>query len=59
LFLLYGSIPSREKDLESYVKLVFTSTDEEVNAQYAQYPVVMQKYRLLKTIFTEEGYLNR
>lgn len=58
-FMLHGSIPSREKDLESYVSLVFSRTDEEVVAQYAAYPIVIQKYRLLKTIFEEEGYIQK
>lgn len=53
-----GVIPGREKDLESYVKLVYNSTDEQVNTQYANYPLVRQKYNLLKTIFRELGYID-
>ncbi|MDH5826278.1 hypothetical protein [Sphingobacterium faecium] len=59
-FLLsYGAIPNRTKDFESYVKLIFNSTEAEVTAKYKNYPIVLQKYRLLKTIFVKQGYINQ
>ena len=54
----YGSIPSKEKDLESYIKLIFNNSPQEVNAQYANYPIVLQKYSRIKEVLNEIGYID-
>lgn len=54
----YGEVPTKEKDLESFIKLIFDNSSAEVNAQYANYPIVLQKYNLLKSVLHEIGYID-
>ncbi|NLI35323.1 MAG: hypothetical protein GX416_02230 [Bacteroidales bacterium] len=57
VFIVYGCFPSKSDDINSYVKLVVTKTDDEVNALYGNYPVVMNKYQIMKTILLNLGYV--
>lgn len=54
----YGSFPSNIKnDMTAFVDLIFDRTDEEVEAMYADYPRILEKYRILKKTISEFGYV--
>lgn len=57
-WLDYGVIPSKEKDVESYINLIFEYTDAEVMTTYTDYPIVLNKYQVLKSLIYELGYKN-
>lgn len=52
-----GLYPKAEDDLSAFVKLVLTTSEEDVNATYSEYPVVISKYNALKNIITDLGYI--
>lgn len=52
----YGMYPSKSDDLKSYINLIFNSTEAEVKEKYADCPIVLQKYTLLKELLKEVGY---
>lgn len=57
VFVLKGYFPSGSDDISSYVKMIVTKTDDEVNALYGNYPIVMNKYNVMKTILLNLGYV--
>ena len=55
--LTYSSIfPDKNKDLESYMQAIFYQEEEEFKAKYANYPIILQKYDILKRIIEEQGF---
>lgn len=60
---LFGSIfyrnsyPLKEDDMKSFVDLVFNYTEAEVNNTYKDYPVVLEKYNILKDLVKTLGYI--
>lgn len=53
LFLLF---PSKSRDLENYLKAIFYDTEDNFKAMYAAYPVILEKYDILKEIIEELGF---
>lgn len=54
--ILWGWYPEKQEDVNAYVELVLSNTEEQVRAQYADYPLVLQKYNLMKRVFEDVGY---
>ncbi len=52
-----GYYPDKNRDCEAYIKLVFNHTKEEVEAMYSTTPLVMKKYRMMKVLIDELGYI--
>ncbi|MBP1612584.1 MAG: hypothetical protein H6Q13_32 [Bacteroidetes bacterium] len=52
-----GLYPTANDDLEAFVKLVLATSEEDVDATYSNYPLVMSKYNALKNIITDLGYI--
>jgi hypothetical protein len=57
IYLSYGTYPSQSEDVSSFAKLVLTQSEDEVNDTYADYPLVLEKYRVMKAIITELGFV--
>ncbi|MGI6232766.1 MAG: hypothetical protein ACOYJF_07945 [Prevotella sp.] len=56
IYLLYNTYPSQDEDVQSYVRLVLTSTEEEVESQFADYPTILRKYSIMRNIILNLGY---
>lgn len=54
--ILWGWYPEKEEDANAYVELVLSNTAEEVAAKYADYPLVIKKYQLMRQVFESVGY---
>lgn len=52
-----GYCPKKEDDLADFTDLVFNSTEEEVKAKYANYPIVVQRYEAMRQVFLNLGYV--
>ena len=48
--LIYS--PEKSRDLDSYLRAVFSNTPANFKAQYANYPPVLQKFDVLRSILT-------
>lgn len=48
---------TNSKDLDAFCELVINHSKEEVEEQYGEYPIVMQKYRYLRNLIIELGYV--
>lgn len=57
IYLIYGTYPSQAEDLSSFAKLVMTQSESEVNETYADYPIILEKYRVMKAIITNLGFV--
>lgn len=55
-FPIYN-VKAKEYDLEDYTNAIFDMTEEEFNAAYGQYPIVMKKYYILRNIIEELGVI--
>lgn len=53
----YGIYPSKSQDLNSYTSLLLGTPEEEVIEKYGNYPLVMEKYNILKDLITKVGYI--
>ncbi len=51
------STPSQEDDLEQYSLATLQYTPEEWEKKYADYPVVIKKYNLVRSVLTELGFV--
>lgn len=51
------NIPAKNYDLEYYTEAVFSMPEEEFMATYADYPIVQEKYRILKGIIEDLGII--
>ncbi|MDE7374510.1 MAG: hypothetical protein K2M86_04195, partial [Odoribacter sp.] len=55
----YGSFPYGVKeDMEAFINLIFEKTEKEVEEIYADYPKVIEKYRILKQVISEFGFIS-
>lgn len=52
-----GIYPSKERDCNAFIKLVFNYSPEEVEDMYGDYPLVMEKYNVINNLITELGYI--
>ena len=52
-----GIYPKQVQDVTSYVKLCLSSTPEEVHRQYAEYPLVLQKFEIINALIYQLGYI--
>ncbi len=43
--------------MEAFVDLVLEKTDGEVEETYADYPLIIEKYRILKQVISELGFI--
>ena len=57
IWLLYNSYPSQDEDVRSFVRLVLTSTEAEVNETFSAYPTIINKYNIMKKIILNLGYI--
>lgn len=49
--------PYENNDLSAYLRALFYDDEEEFKAQYADYPVIIQKYNILKEVVKQKGYI--
>ncbi len=57
----YGTrayFPSRELDRQHYIELYLSKTEAEILKEYAEYPIVLEKYALIKEIMANVGFTN-
>ena len=54
---IMGAYPNQSQDLNDYVNLLFTTTEEEINETYASYPLVLQKCAILRQLISDIGYI--
>lgn len=52
-----GFYPDRETDLTSFCRTVVANTEEQLEARYGQYPLVMQKFRIARETMQAIGYV--
>mgnify|MGYP000028473850 CR=1 FL=1 len=52
-----GVYPSKEEDITSFTELIFKYTLEEIEEQYADYPKVIARARLLSDLIVDLGYI--
>lgn len=52
-----GSFPSANIDLQAYTTEATRYSQEELEAKYGEYPVIMNKFAALKSVLTELGYV--
>lgn len=48
-------LPSALEDAVSYIKACLTMTDEDFHARYADYPVILEKYTIIKPLVDQTG----
>lgn len=48
--------PWSDDDYDDYFELVMTTSEEDVREQYGDYPLVLNKYMILRNIITSLGY---
>lgn len=56
-FPVQNRYPTKTKDMNSFIELVMNNTDEQVAQKYADYPLVIEKAKLLRSIITNIGYI--
>lgn len=49
--------PSQETDINQYALATLTYTDESFEKAWGQYPKVMRKFRIMKTVLAQLGYV--
>lgn len=57
VYVLLGQYPTTEEDIKAFTKLVLSESEESVNEQYSQYPLVISKFNAMKAIITNLGYI--
>ena len=53
----FGLYPNKSRDLNSYTSLLLGTPEEEVIVKYSNYPLVMEKYYILKDLIEKVGYI--
>ncbi len=53
----YQEFPSRSSDFTSFLKAVFYQKEEDFKARYASYPLILQKYDIMKEVVKQKGYI--
>lgn len=56
-FTIQGKYPTKSADMESFTSLVLNYSMEEIEAMYADYPLVVDKARILRSIIEQVGYI--
>lgn len=56
-FELMSMYPTSEQDVEAFVTLVMNNTQEEIEAMYEGYPIVIEKAAVMSRLITELGYI--
>ena len=56
-FLWIANFKAKEYDLEDYTNAVFSIPEDEFMTTYADYPIVQEKYRILKGIIEDLGII--
>lgn len=56
-YLILIAYPDQAEDVSSFVKLVLSKSESEVNELYADYPIILQKYAAMKSIIKQMGYI--
>lgn len=49
--------PSQKDDLQAYSLIVISYTDERIENTYGQYPLVMNKIKMMREVLTKLGYV--
>lgn len=49
--------PDKANDVKSYLLLIFNNTEAEIQAKFASYPIVLQKYEIIKKLVSDLGYV--
>ena len=49
-------VPSKSQDVRQYCIEIFASTEAEFTAKHGQYPVVMEKYEVMKQKLEKYGF---
>lgn len=52
-----GAFPTTNADLQAYATEATRYSQEELEAKYGEYPVIMNKFAALKSVLTELGYV--
>lgn len=53
----WTAYPTLDEDVKAYINLAMNTTLEEVEEKYTEYPDIISKYKLMKQIITELGYI--
>ncbi|WP_321479476.1 hypothetical protein [uncultured Bacteroides sp.] len=56
-FPFLGTYPSEKDDINAYIRLILTKTDEEIGAEYANYPTIITKANVIKSMILNLGYI--
>lgn len=49
-------LPAKEEDIEAYIAAALSTSEDEFNAKYSSYPMVMSKYSIMRKILVEIGF---
>jgi hypothetical protein len=53
----WSAYPTVEEDVKAYINLAMNSSLEEVELKYTDYPDIISKYKLMKKLINELGYI--
>lgn len=53
---LMMSFPTSDTDLNNYVQAIIYDTEDNFKATYAAYPIILEKYDILKEVIEESGF---
>ena len=53
----WSAYPTVEEDVKAYINLAMNSSLEEVEQKYTDYPDIVSKYKLMKKLINELGYI--
>jgi len=54
---IWSAYPTVEEDVKAYINLAMNSSLEEVEQKYTDYPDIISKYKLMKKLINELGYI--
>ena len=52
----YSSFPSRSNDVTAFTQALFNTKEQEFKEKYANFPVIIQKYNIIKNIVMDMGF---
>jgi hypothetical protein len=55
--MLWSAYPSLDEDVKAFINLAMNSSLEEVEQKYTDYPDIISKYKLMKKLINELGYI--